>query len=53
MIFGFGRVGRMVAEMLAEHDQPYVAVDSDIDAVNAARKAGYSVIFGDVVAAAN
>jgi monovalent cation:H+ antiporter-2, CPA2 family len=48
VIVGFGRVGRMVAEMLVTHDQPYVAVESNIDAVVAARREGYSVIFGDV-----
>ena len=48
VIFGFGRVGRMVAEMLQEHDRPYLAVDSDIDGFAEARKAGYSVLYGDV-----
>lgn len=48
MIFGFGRVGRMVADMLEEHGQPYLAVDSDIDGFMNARKAGYSVLYGDV-----
>ena len=48
LIFGFGRVGRMVADMLAEHGQPYLAVDSDIDGFAEARKAGYSVLYGDV-----
>ena len=48
IIFGFGRVGRMVADMLREHDRPYLAVDSDIDAVMAAREAGYTILFGDV-----
>jgi len=48
MIFGFGRVGQMIAEMLKEHGRPYLAVDSDIDSFIAARKAGYSVIYGDV-----
>jgi len=48
MIFGFGRVGQMIANMLTEHDRPYLAVDSDIDSFVAARKAGYSVIYGDV-----
>ena len=48
VIFGFGRVGRMVAEMLTEHGKPYLAVESDIDAVKAARAAGYDIIFGDV-----
>jgi CPA2 family monovalent cation:H+ antiporter-2 len=47
VIIGFGRVGQLVAEMLAEHDRPYVAVDSNIDAVKAARKEGFPLIFGD------
>jgi CPA2 family monovalent cation:H+ antiporter-2 len=48
IIFGFGRVGQMVADMLTEHKRPYLAVESDIDAVLAAREAGYEVLFGDV-----
>ena len=48
IIFGFGRVGQMVAEMLDEHDRPFLAVDSDIDAVLAAREAGFTTLFGDV-----
>ncbi|HJS40219.1 MAG TPA: cation:proton antiporter [Sphingomicrobium sp.] len=48
VIFGFGRVGQMVADMLAEHGSPYLAVESDIDGFTAARKAGYSVLYGDV-----
>jgi monovalent cation:H+ antiporter-2, CPA2 family len=47
VILGFGRVGRMVAEMLAEHKRPYVAVDSNIDAVKAARAEGFPLIYGD------
>jgi monovalent cation:H+ antiporter-2, CPA2 family len=47
VIIGFGRVGRLVADMLAVHNRPYVAVDSDIDAVAAAMKDGYPIIFGD------
>jgi CPA2 family monovalent cation:H+ antiporter-2 len=48
VIFGFGRVGRMVADMLKEHGRPYFAVDADIDGFTEARKAGYSVLYGDV-----
>jgi CPA2 family monovalent cation:H+ antiporter-2 len=48
VILGFGRVGRMVAEMLTAHDRRYVAVDSDSDAVAAARREGVPLIFGDV-----
>lgn len=48
VIFGFGRVGRVVADMLAEHKRPYLAVDGDIDCVAAAREEGYRVLFGDI-----
>ena len=49
VVIGFGRVGRMVCDMLTVHGQPYVAVEANIDAVMAARAEGYPVIFGDVV----
>lgn len=48
VIFGFGRVGRIVADMLREHERAYLAVDSDVDSVRKAQEAGYTVIFGDV-----
>ena len=47
VIIGFGRVGRLVAEMLVQHDRPYVAVDSSIDVVKAGRADGFHLIFGD------
>jgi CPA2 family monovalent cation:H+ antiporter-2 len=47
IIVGFGRVGRLVADMLANHDQPYVAIDSDADLIRFGQHAGYSVVFGD------
>jgi CPA2 family monovalent cation:H+ antiporter-2 len=48
VLIGFGRVGRMVADMLAMHGQPYLAVEADIDAVAEGRRQGYPVLFGDV-----
>ncbi|OYY90287.1 MAG: sodium:proton exchanger [Sphingomonas sp. 28-66-16] len=48
VIIGFGRVGRMVADMLRAHGQPFLAVEADIDAVASARREGYPVLFGDV-----
>ncbi len=48
VIIGFGRVGRLVADMLQIHDQPYLAVENNVDAVVAARRGGYNTIFGDV-----
>jgi CPA2 family monovalent cation:H+ antiporter-2 len=51
VVIGFGRVGRMVADMLAVHGQKYVAVEADIDSVEAARAQGHPVLFGDVARA--
>ena len=48
VILGFGRVGRMVADMLEVHAKDYLAIDSDVDGVAASRKEGYDVLFGDV-----
>jgi CPA2 family monovalent cation:H+ antiporter-2 len=48
VILGFGRVGRMVADMLEVHGKDYLALDSDVDGVAASRKEGYDVLFGDV-----
>jgi CPA2 family monovalent cation:H+ antiporter-2 len=48
VVFGFGRVGQMVADMLIVHEQQYLAVDSDIDAIKEARASKYAIVFGDV-----
>jgi len=48
VIIGFGRVGRLVAEMLTVHGRPYVAVESNIDTVALCRREGIPVLFGDV-----
>jgi CPA2 family monovalent cation:H+ antiporter-2 len=48
VILGLGRVGRMVAEMFEAHGKDYLAVDSDIDLVAAAREEGFPILFGDV-----
>lgn len=48
IIFGFGRVGRLVADMLDAHGKDYLAIDSDVDAVSTAREEGYDILFGDV-----
>jgi CPA2 family monovalent cation:H+ antiporter-2 len=51
VIIGFGRVGRLVAEMLTAHGRRYVAVDSSIDTVAACRKDGIPIVYGDVARA--
>ncbi|HEY0270100.1 MAG TPA: cation:proton antiporter [Sphingomonas sp.] len=47
LLVGFGRVGRLVTEMLRRHDRPCLAIDADIDAVSAGRRDGFPVLFGD------
>lgn len=47
IIVGVGRVGRLVADMLNEHDQAYVAIDSDADLIESAKRKGYRATFGD------
>ncbi|AKQ41915.2 glutathione-regulated potassium-efflux system protein [Aurantiacibacter atlanticus] len=49
VIVGFGRVGKLVAQMLQRHDQPYVAIDSNPDLVEEARHEGYYAVFGNAL----
>ncbi|HEX8215450.1 MAG TPA: cation:proton antiporter, partial [Allosphingosinicella sp.] len=44
VIIGFGRVGRLVAEMLTVHGRSFLAVDSSIDTVAACRREGIPVV---------
>jgi len=47
IIVGAGRVGQLVADMLTVHGIPYVAIDSDADLIERARRMGYRATFGD------
>jgi CPA2 family monovalent cation:H+ antiporter-2 len=47
IIVGGGRVGRLVADMMRAHGQPYVMIDSNPDLIEQARRDGYRAIFGD------
>ena len=49
LVIGFGRVGRLVAQMLEAHKRPYLAIDADADTIRAARERGYNATFGDIV----
>jgi CPA2 family monovalent cation:H+ antiporter-2 len=51
VIIGFGRVGRLVAEMLKTHGRRFLAVDSSIDTVAACRREGIPIVYGDVARA--
>ena len=49
IIVGFGRVGRLIAQMLEMHDKPYVAVDADSDLIEQAQRDGYYAVFGNAM----
>lgn len=51
VVIGFGRVGQMVADLLKQHGQNCVIVESDPDVVAHARRDGYPILFGDVARA--
>lgn len=47
IVAGFGRVGRLIGQMLDEHAIPYIAVDTDPQVVARERKAGKPIYYGD------
>lgn len=47
LIAGYGRVGKLVAEMLDRHDIPWVAAEADAKVVDSGRRAGVTIYFGD------
>jgi CPA2 family monovalent cation:H+ antiporter-2 len=48
VVIGYGRVGKLVAEMLARHDRAFSVIDADVDAVARGRADGVPIAFGDV-----
>jgi CPA2 family monovalent cation:H+ antiporter-2 len=47
LVVGYGRVGRLVGEMLTRHEIRWVAVERESRLVEAARRNGEPVFFGD------
>jgi CPA2 family monovalent cation:H+ antiporter-2 len=47
IIIGFGRVGRLVADMLTVHGKSFVGLDTDADLIREAKAEGYQAIFGN------
>lgn len=47
LIVGFGRVGRLVGEMLAQHGQDFLAIDANPSTVAKGRAEGANVFYGD------
>ncbi|MBS0363821.1 MAG: cation:proton antiporter [Proteobacteria bacterium] len=47
LVVGYGRVGRLVADMLTRHEVPWTAIERDTRLVEAARREGKTLYFGD------
>jgi CPA2 family monovalent cation:H+ antiporter-2 len=47
LVVGYGRVGKLVGDMLHRHDIPWVAAERDPKLVESARRAGEAIFFGD------
>lgn len=47
LVVGYGRVGRLVGDMLTRHEIPWVAADRDPRLVEAARRSGEVCYYGD------
>lgn len=51
LVVGYGRVGRLVGDMLKRHDLPWVAAELDPRLVEQGRRAGEQIYFGDAARA--
>ncbi len=47
LVVGYGRVGRLVGDMLSRHEVEWIAAERDPKFVDTGRRAGHRVYFGD------
>jgi CPA2 family monovalent cation:H+ antiporter-2 len=47
LVIGYGRVGKLVGDMLGRHDLPWIAVERDARLVEQGRRDGLRVYYGD------
>jgi CPA2 family monovalent cation:H+ antiporter-2 len=47
LVIGYGRVGRLVAGMLSDAGEPFLAVDRNADVIAAERRADRRLVYGD------
>jgi CPA2 family monovalent cation:H+ antiporter-2 len=47
LVVGYGRVGKLVGDMLSRHELPWVAAERDPRLIEAGRRAGLDIYFGD------
>lgn len=49
IVVGYGRVGKVVCDLLKHHEVPYTVADHDAHSVAADRRRGHEVYYGDAV----
>ena len=47
IVVGYGRVGRILGDILNKQDKTFIGIDIDPEAVRKARKAGQNLVYGD------
>jgi len=47
IVVGYGRVGRILGDILSKQDKPFIGIEIDPEAVRKARKAGHNLVYGD------
>ncbi|WP_322518026.1 cation:proton antiporter [Rhodopseudomonas palustris] len=47
IVVGYGRVGRILGDILKKQDKPFIGIEIYPEAVRKARKAGHNLIYGD------
>lgn len=47
LVVGYGRVGKLVGDMMTRHEIPWVAAERDPRIVESARRSGHRVYYGD------
>jgi CPA2 family monovalent cation:H+ antiporter-2 len=47
LVVGYGRVGKLVGDMMTRHEIPWIAAERDARIVETARRSGHRVYYGD------
>jgi CPA2 family monovalent cation:H+ antiporter-2 len=47
IVIGYGRVGRIICDILSKQDKPFIVIERDPDIVAKGRKAGRDLVYGD------
>jgi CPA2 family monovalent cation:H+ antiporter-2 len=47
LVVGYGRVGKLIGGMLSRHEIPWIAAERDPKLIEAGRREGHEIVFGD------